>query len=213
MCYLSYYPLENQAVIFTSNRDEQAHRATSEIVTEYTENGVLYYPCVPDIVGSWVMLRRDGTVAVLLNGAFERHRRKPPYRLSRGVVLRQVFDYQSFTEFVQVSDFQGVEPFTIIYKSKDPAQGFWELKWDEKQKHLRALDPALPQTWSSATLYTPEMQLERDAWFKTWLHEKNTPTNNYTLPYNAAAATTIAMDISPQAILRFHTQATGGDKI
>lgn len=46
-----------------------------------------------------------------------------------------------------------------------------ELRWDGEQKHIRTLSTEEAHIWSSATLYTPEVQAKRAQWFNEWLEE------------------------------------------
>jgi hypothetical protein len=59
-----------------------------------------------------------------------------------------------------------MEPFTMIVVEKGQLM---ELRWDEQQKHIKELSMRKAHIWSSATLYTPEVQAKREQWFKEWL--------------------------------------------
>jgi hypothetical protein len=169
MCYLTYYPLDAETAVFTSNRDEKTQRSrSSEIHQTSTPNGALFYPKVENTNGSWIAFRKDGAVAVLLNGAFIAHQKKPFYRHSRGEVLMQLFHYETFAAFAHETDLFGIEPFTIVFKTPQK-DDFWELKWNGEEKFIKKLPTDEPLSWSSATLYSPEIQVKRDQWFKHFL--------------------------------------------
>jgi hypothetical protein len=139
--------------------------------------------------GSWIAISSNGATACLLNGAFVRHTRKPPYRRSRGLVLVDAFAYESFGEFAADYDFNGIEPFTLLFLHKNEVN---ELRWDGTQTYYTLPDPAKPHIWASATLYTPEYIAKRKQWFDEWLQTHPT--------------------YEPKAIMQFHHTGGEGNK-
>src|SRR5262249_8310641 len=128
------------------------------------------------------------TAAVLLNGAFLKHLRKPPYRLSRGMVLLEIMRTQHPLEGMAQMDLEGIEPFTLVLF----VQGnLWDCRWDVHRKHIVALDKTNPHIWSSATLYDERVAKERKGWFAKWLKNQDR--------------------IAPGDIVRFHHSAGNGD--
>ena len=90
MCTVSYIPLAGDDFILTSNRDETPLRKTIPPET-YTENTLqITYPKVKLAGGTWVGVSSYQRVICLLNGAFEKHKREKTYRLSRGVVVKNL---------------------------------------------------------------------------------------------------------------------------
>lgn len=190
MCTVTYLPTGNQHYILTSNRDEWPGRPTTAPVKHDGPNDqTLLYPTDGMAGGSWIAISSSGALACLLNGAFERHTRKPPYRRSRGLVLIDAFAYDSFKEFVDEYDFSEIEPFTLLFLANGVIN---ELRWDGTQTHFTLPDPAKPHIWASATLYTTEYIAKRKLWFEAWLQ-------NHTL-YN------------PEEIMKFHHTGGEGDK-
>ncbi|MGL1516781.1 NRDE family protein, partial [Vibrio parahaemolyticus] len=49
------------------------------------------FPKDPDGGGTWIALKENGDVAILLNGAFENHIPAYPYRRSRGLIFLDIF--------------------------------------------------------------------------------------------------------------------------
>jgi len=165
MCTVTYLPREDGFVL-CSNRDESPSRGVPELSREVRGQQELLYPRDPLRGGTWLALSSSGRVACVLNGAFVRHRHRPPYRKSRGLVVLESFDYLRLEEFFQGYDLQGIEPFTLICVERGR---LWEFRWDGRRRHLKARDAEAPAIWSSATLYPPEIQARREAWFRDWL--------------------------------------------
>lgn len=92
----------------------------------------------------------------MLNGAFEKHQRKPSYKKSRGLILLESFSYPGFEDFIEQIDLKGVEPFTLLMLDLIPKLQLTELRWDEHQKHIKVIDVTKSHIWSSATLYDNE---------------------------------------------------------
>ena len=187
MCTVTYIPQPGNNFILTSNRDEAAHRSPQNL-TRTTLHGLeMVFPKDAGAGGTWIVAAADGRAVCLLNGAFEKHKHQPPYRRSRGIMVLDFFRYTSATDFYQKYDFKGMEPFTFILIGKNELH---ELRWDEKKTHLRQLNTNGHYLWSSATLYTPDIQLKRENWFKKWLKNRK--------------------DFSLEAIRDFHRN--GGEK-
>lgn len=166
MCTATYLPINQRGdVILTFSRDEQPQRSPKSLTRDSVNGLQICFPRDTMQGGTWLAAADNGTWVCLLNGAFAKHQRQPPYRRSRGLVLLDVFQYDSFQTFTERYNFIDIEPFTILsYKNKC----LFELRWDAHNKHLKKLENDLPHIWSSATLYPPEWQVEREAWFETW---------------------------------------------
>ncbi len=167
MCTVTYIPQPNNNFILTSNRDEAAHRSPQNLTKTELGGVELIFPRDEMAGGTWIAASNDGRTACLLNGAFEKHKHRPPYRRSRGLMVLDYFKYKSATEFCEHYEFVGMEPFTFILVGKNELH---ELKWDEKKVHLKELGTEGYYLWSSATLYTPEIKLKRESWFRHWLN-------------------------------------------
>ena len=173
MCTLTYVPTKSGAII-TSNRDEHDSRGETKFPVEREINGLkVIFPQDPKAGGTWLASASDQSVAVLLNGAFVKHKHRPPYRKSRGLVLLDLFKYQRIEDFKNRYELNDIEPFTIVYINRGKDAQVTELRWDGEQKYLSKLNTETPYIWSSATLYSSEVVLERQHWFSDMLNSKN----------------------------------------
>ena len=172
MCTVSFIPTGN-SYIFTSSRDEQAERPLADLPELHEINGhTLLFPRDPKAGGSWIAVNELGHLGVILNGAVKAHQPKLPYRKSRGLILLDLIARPSPVDAFEDSDFNGIEPFTVIlFEDKL----LWSGKWDGRMKWLESLNPHKPQIWSSVTLYDPAVILERERWFSSWLAGQNYP--------------------------------------
>lgn len=179
-----------KSFILTSSRDEAPGRET-KAPDFHTEKGVkMVFP--KDVVagGTWLGISERKRLICLLNGEFEKHKRNPPYRLSRGVVVKDLLAVTDYEEAVKQYDLSGVEPFTIIAIEWQESLKFTELVWDGTSKHFKYL-PQRPQIWSSSPLYSLQMKELRKSWFQELLNREE-PT--------------------PEKLLEFHESAGIGDK-
>ncbi|MCB9081774.1 MAG: NRDE family protein [Lewinellaceae bacterium] len=187
MCTVTFIPQENGGFLLTSNRDEAPSRSSMELVREDFPDYSLVFPRDLGAGGTWVAAASDDRVVCLLNGAFHQHKRIPPYRLSRGIMVLHFFTFSNAQAFAQTYDFHEIEPFTLVIYDRG---SLWELRWDGHQSHFQALDVQAEHLWSSATLYDGEAQALRRAWFTTWQNKRKS--------------------CSREDVLGFHTQ-TGAD--
>lgn len=173
MCTLTYIPRVKGGCTLTHNRDEAPVRSPQTISVAHSANGqTLMYPRDTQAGGTWIAAVNSGAAACILNGAFVRHQRTPPYRLSRGIMLLDFFDATHPDDFFQHYSFEGIEPFTMLYFEPLTAKTSGrvaELRWDGTQVFFKELPPELPHFWCSATLYDPEMQIRREQVFRQWL--------------------------------------------
>lgn len=192
MCTVTLTPLpnDNKGFAITSNRDEAPGRETLPPKFYQEEGQKMLFP--KDIIagGTWLGISEKKRVVCLLNGGFKKHFRKPPYRLSRGIVVKHLLAAEDFQKTVQDYDFSGVEPFTIVAADWQQELKFFELVWDDEKSHFREL-PLQPHIWSSSPLYSEEMKQLRENWFSDF-RRKN--------------------ELQPENLLEFHTSAGIGDK-
>src|SRR5690625_7813334 len=90
MCTITYIPNpEKESSFFvTDNRDESVNRP-AKFPEIYREYGVsLYYPKDLEKGGTWFGVSDKKRMMCLMNGAFSKYKRKPPYRKSRGEIGR-----------------------------------------------------------------------------------------------------------------------------
>jgi uncharacterized protein with NRDE domain len=183
MCTVTYISPRAGQFVLSSNRDESPNRSVQSI----TQENDLLFPRDPGAGGTWICAASNGQVLCLLNGAFEAHVRKAPYRRSRGLMVLDFFNYPSALDFFKTYPFEGIEPFTLIACD---GQELWEFRWDGENPHLKELDPREAYIWSSATLYPAEIREKRLSWFENWLQNQ---------PLSAAS------------LLEFHQTAGEGD--
>jgi len=172
MCTVSFVK-HHKGFSLTSNRDELSSRPTFAPKI-YEESGQqLVYPKDEVAGGTWIASSDRNVSVCLLNGAFEKHKRKLPYNRSRGQVLKERFQFESNQDFIEEVDLENVEPFTLLMidHSELNAIDFKVLAWDESQKHVSVIDTSVPHIWASATLYTEEQRRRRKVWFESFLEQ------------------------------------------
>ncbi|AUC21122.1 MULTISPECIES: NRDE family protein [Polaribacter] len=172
MCTVSYLPLGNNDFILTSNRDETPLRNTIP-PQNYIENGVqLTYPKDELAGGTWIGLSDKSRLVCLLNGGFKIHTRKSSYKISRGIIVKNILSADDGVAYVNNYDFTEIEPFTLVLVDWKNQLETYELVWDGNTKHFNKLLQE-PKIWSSSTLYTEEMKEMRQVWFSNWLLEND----------------------------------------
>lgn len=183
MCTVTYLPLGKNNFILTSNRDETPLRKTLP-PKDYLENGVtLTYPKDKLAGGTWIGLSEKKRLVCLLNGGFKNHKREVPYKMSRGIVVKEMLSAENAVTYVNDFNFDGVEPFTIVLVDWFQNLKTYELVWDGTTKHFKELKQE-PKIWSSATLYTEEMKDVRKDWFNNWLQLNSNYTQEDILAFH-----------------------------
>ena len=168
MCTLTFIPSQEK-VIITSNRDEHISRANTDFPVTISKNhSTIYFPQDPKAGGTWVAANNKGLVSVLLNGAFEKHKHRPPYRLSRGILLLDTYEFSNLTEFSNQYNLVDIEPFTLV-QLDTKLKIITELRWDGENKFVSTIDFFKPHIWSSSTLYSKEIREQRETWFNELL--------------------------------------------
>lgn len=157
MCLVSYIPLEG-GYILSSNRDEFVDRNAVELKESEIGLFKVSYP-LDSQGGSWIIASDRGRHVVLLNGAFNNHKRTPPYRKSRGVMMKESYEFEDIVDFFELYDFVGMEPFTMVILDKE---ALYEFRWDGYVKHVKQLNKEV-HIWSSCTLYDEVQQEKRAA--------------------------------------------------
>ncbi|GAB4448617.1 MAG: NRDE family protein [Bacteroidia bacterium] len=170
MCTVTYVPI-NKGFILTSNRDEKIFRSTilPEVYKHKQHN--IIYPKDTLSGGTWVASSYNRKIACLLNGAFIKHTNDRLYAKSRGKVLLEIFDYDSFGEFVEKVYLKETEPFTLIFIDFTEKIVITQMIWDGKKKYVQNIPSDLPQIWASVTLYDEKIQLQKRKFFNEWLQK------------------------------------------
>lgn len=183
MCTLTYLPLKNNNFILTSNRDETPMRKTIP-PKKYIEDGVeLIYPKDEFAGGTWIGTSNKKRLVCLLNGGFKSHKRKDNYKMSRGIIVKNILTSTNSVNFINTFNFMDIEPFTLILICWENNLEMYELVWDGTQKHFKKL-PQEPTIWSSSSLYTDEMKSLRENWFANWLQENHNFTQENILEFH-----------------------------
>lgn len=171
MCTLTYLPKGEKHYLLTSNRDEGYQRKVASPPTfvqrKYAQ---VFCPIDEQAHGTWLATGSNGLTCCVLNGAFELHKRKLPYRLSRGIMVMQLFDYPNPYAFLKEYDLDNIEPFTLVLFYQKATLEIIELKWDGQKKHIKTFDASQPHIWSAATLFDADARGNRCKWFAEWLN-------------------------------------------
>lgn len=168
MCTLTFIPLKSGFVL-TSNRDEQAFRPTLKPTIYTHKNQQLIYPKDEVANGSWIAVSNQRRLACLLNGGRGKHERQASYAKSRGIVLIESLEANSFKNFVEEVDLKEIEPFTLLLLDFEKEVEMLQLIWDGNRKHVDNIDLSKPRIWSSAMLYSEADRKLREQWFSDWL--------------------------------------------
>src|SRR3954452_11244435 len=136
MCTVTYIPSGGKKFI-TSNRDEKTFRKKALPPQLYLHDAMrLIYPEDGDAGGSWIALNENSNVAVLLNGGFEKHISKPPYRKSRGLVFLDIIKHASPVNYFLDFNLSEIEPFTVIILEQNK---LFECRWTGDNKFCNKL--------------------------------------------------------------------------
>jgi len=185
MCTVSFIPKGKGTFILTSNRDEAPNRETDYPAIYNINDTKMVFPKDAAAGGTWVGVSEKQRLICLLNGGFVSHKRKSAYRMSRGVVVKDLLSCNNIIETVKNYKLDDIEPFTIVIVDWKDGLKLYELVWDEHKKHLSEL-PIKARLWSSSTLYSPKMKAERQQWFGNYVFKN---------------------DYSAESILNFHQTA------
>lgn len=186
MCTVTYLPL-NKGAIITSNRDEKVSRGLALPPKFYHINQCqIAFPKDSKAGGSWFVTNKFGITGVLLNGAFNKHTPENTYKLSRGLVLLDLFQFDSPSEAIKKYNLKGIENFTIIIWE---ARKLWEFRWDGELLYEMQLDEKESHIWSSVTLYDKEKTKKRHDWFYNWLNTENEISQYNILDFHSSTRT------------------------
>ena len=168
MCTVTFIVKKKGYYFLTSNRDEAPKRSATDLIEIVQNDKTIVFPQDPQAKGTWIAASNRNQLVCLLNGAFHKHDRRPPYRMSRGLMVLQFFKYSNADHFFEEFDFKGMESFTMIIFDKG---NLYEFRWDEQQRHIKKLNPEKKHIWSSCTLYPLDWQQKRISWFEDWQKE------------------------------------------
>jgi uncharacterized protein with NRDE domain len=175
MCTISIVPC-GKNLTFTFNRDEHPIRKTPEYLTTLKlKHKTIYFAKDVKANGSWFVVDDKGNIAMLFNGAFNKHIKEEQYKKSRGLILLEIFSSKNCLQHFNEYDFTSIEPFSIIlYENKNLSR----LVWDGNKKELFKLDKLENHIFSSCTIYTKDIQQARKDWLQAFLELNNTNAEN-----------------------------------
>lgn len=169
MCTVSFVNA-NGKIIITSNRDEKTLRPNAIEPKNYLiNNKKIIFPKDKKAGGTWFAIDEHSTILVLLNGADEKHVLKENYRKSRGLIVLELISSESALAAWKNIDLENIEPFTLVLFEN---QKLYQLRWNELEKSIIALDTNRSHIWSSSTLYSEEIREKRANWFYNFLDTK-----------------------------------------
>lgn len=182
MCTVTLFPVGKSNFVLTSNRDEAPNRVSLSPNIYDIEGVRMMFPKDKLAGGSWIGVSEKKRVLCVLNGGFTRHSRKDKYRLSRGVVMKDLLTCDDIEKAVTNYELHDIEPFTLVIVDWVENLRFFELVWDGDNKHFQEL-PLAPKIWSSSTLYNDKMKNERQQWFADFL-SANSLTEEHVLDFH-----------------------------
>ncbi len=166
MCTVVFYPTKDK-LFFASIRDESPIRVKANAPEYFTNNTIHYLsPFDPVGGGTWVGVNENKSVIILLNGGFTKHVRKETYKISRGLIVKELLSEEMPVLKWSIMDLKDVEPFTLIVWSD---QNLFQLVWDGINKHRILVSSNKPHIWSSSTLYSDEVKEIRKTLFNEWI--------------------------------------------
>jgi len=170
MCTVSFVYRGNTDFILISNRDEAVNRKTVPPKRYENKDISLVYPKDEVAGGTWIGASSKNRMLCLLNGAFVKHNRKSSYKKSRGIIVKELLGVGDVFAEIQEYDFNDIEPFTLLIVDWNSGLKLIELIWDGTNAQITDL-PLESKIWSSSTLYNSEMKTFRQQWFKEYLNQ------------------------------------------
>ncbi len=171
MCTVVFIPGDSR-VSFASLRDESPLRDKA-IEPRIDSSGTIQFLAPKDALagGTWVGVNEFNNVIILLNGGFNNHVKQNNYRKSRGLIVQELLKTELPVIDWNLMDMTDIEPFTLVIWSDD---NLFQLVWDGQLKHKHLLDASVPYIWSSSTLYSPTIKIQRKILFDKWIESNPT---------------------------------------
>lgn len=191
MCTVTFLPLNQNDFILTSSRDVPYAREKALPPKTYIEDSVeMTFPKDGNAGGTWIGTSSKNRLICLLNGGFKNHNIKQSYRLSRGIIVKELLKSEHIEDKLSSIDLDNIEPFTLVIVDWNNGLDLFEFVWTGEEKHLMNI-PKTTHIWSSSTLYTKETMTLRALWFEEWVSLNN--------------------DFNQENIIHFHKTAGEGD--
>lgn len=186
MCTVTFIPKSNSDFIITSNRDEAPGRETFPPKIYEEDKVQLLYPKDALAGGTWIGVSQKKRVVTLMNGGFVAHQRKPFYRKSRGLVVKDLLKADDLKKEIDNYDFNEIEPFTAILVEWKTEVQLFQLVWDGLDYHFSE-EPLAPKIWSSSPLYPQNLKKKREQWFSGFLFDTISPSEKEILLFHKTA--------------------------
>lgn len=186
MCTITFIPKPDGGFILTSNRDEAPGRDTLPPEVYEEDATKLLYPKDAVAGGTWIGISDKHRVVCLMNGGFVAHERKPTYRKSRGLVVKDWLKATDLNYKIEKYNFLDIEPFTAVVVVWRPKVKIFQIVWDGTVSHFSE-EPSVPQIWSSSPLYPQPLQLKRERWFSDFLLQAESPSAEQILQFHKTA--------------------------
>ena len=167
----------------------------------------LFYMCI--MKGEiWVRFnvlsnkKYDGFRIINLNNKKLRFsEREGYYKMSRGIIVKNILFVDDAVNYIHLFDFKDIEPFTLVLVDWNIGLKSYKLVWDGTKKHFKKLTQE-PKIWSSSTLYTHKMKELRKDWFADWLATNDQFTKDKILSFHKNERLG-SPDISPKMKRKF----------
>lgn len=157
-----------------SVRDENPNRSHAKLpALQKSEMHDFWAPIDGAAGGTWWAVNELGHIVILLNGAFKNHLpNNRSFRKSRGLIVKELAEQTDLLEHWELLDLIDIEPFTLVIKQNDE---LYDCRWDGNKKHRKQMEMPGAYIWSSAPLYAPEIQLQRELLFNRFV--ENNPAS------------------------------------
>ncbi len=185
MCTVTFVPINENDFVITSNRDEAPNRISIPPDFYEVNHTKVLFPKDENSGGTWIGASEKNRVLCILNGGHTFHQRQESYRMSRGVVVKDLLVCENLKESIDDYDLKGIEPFTLVIIDWKVILNCYDLVWDGKNKYFREL-PLKPKIWSSSTLFSQNMKKERELWFKKFKFENELTSSSLLKFHNTA---------------------------
>ena len=184
MCTVTYIPDSGNNFVLTSNRDEAPGRSADDFGVLEIGTVRITFPRDKGAGGTWIAMASSNRVVCLLNGSYKKHKHRPPYKRSRGIMVLNFFNFPNAESFFEQYAFEGMEPFTFVIAEYGK---LWELRWDEENTIITSLNAAEFHLWASWTLYDETAQQKRLTWFETWKQQYKEDPFGHILEFHQTA--------------------------
>jgi uncharacterized protein with NRDE domain len=167
MCTVIFVPQQENGFILGSIRDENPKRIKALEPQLYSQRNMNFLaPMVGNESGTWLGVNQNGASVILLNGGFASHfPRKEKYRISRGLIVKQLLLSPDIHKELSSIGLDEIEPFTLIIFDR---LSLTKFVWDGQAKHSKSLSTQIAHIWSSSTLYSSEVQKNREELFQAF---------------------------------------------